>query len=238
MLLFVVGFVGWFAEVAQVHMSTPDVRSRVPTGTGPSKTIDAALDRLRRNMSRHVKLSDNEFEYFSSMLVSRHLKKKESLLTAGEVCGFEGFVHAGCLRVYCTDNDGADHILYFAPEDSWFTDVQSFISKTPALLNIDAVESSDVFLLAGSNKERLYREVPKFERLFRLMAQWALVALQDRLMGCMRLTAVERYRDFAARYPALATRVPQYQIASYLGISPEFLSKIRRPPPRGRFRKR
>jgi CRP-like cAMP-binding protein len=189
-------------------------------------------------MSKYVKLSDEEFEHFASMLVPRRLKKKERLLTAGELCWFEGFVHTGCLRVYCTDNEGADHILYFAPEDSWFTDVQSFISKKPALLNIDAVEDSEVLLLAGSSKERLYREVPKFERLFRLMTQWALVALQERLIGCMRLTAVERYRDFKNRHPALVNRIPQYQIAAYLGMSPEFLSKIRRPPPRNRFRNR
>jgi len=184
-----------------------------------------------------VKLTDDEFERFASMLVSRRIRKKERLLRAGELCWFEGFVHTGCLRVYCTDNEGADHILCFAPEDAWFTDVQSFVSKKPAQLNIDAVESSDVLLIPGSSKERLYREVPKFERLSRLMAQWALVALQERLIGCMRLTAAERYRDFKDRYPALVNRIPQYQIAAYLGISPEFLSKIRRPPRRNRFRR-
>ena len=184
-------------------------------------------------------LTEDEFRHFASLLLPRRIKKKDRLLSAGEVCWFEGFVHTGCMRVYYTDNEGADHILCFAPEDSWFVDVHSFISMMPAKLNIDALETSEVLLIDRPSEERLLLEIPKFERALRLMTQWSLVALQERLVGRLALTATERYQDFTRRHPALVNRIPQYQIAAYLGISPEFLSKIRRPPPAAhRFKKR
>ena len=182
---------------------------------------------IRTNIERHVTLSDEEFDLFASLLQHRHLEKKASLLVAGEVCDFEGYVVKGCLRVYHTDESGADHVLYFAPEDWWVADVGSLISQTPAVLSMDALEPTEVLVIDSASKERLYGEVPKFERLFRIMSQRALVAMQGRVMGMMRETADVRYNDFKRRYPNLEHRVPQHQIAAYLGISPEFLSRIR-----------
>jgi len=220
-------------------MPKADARRRTPSTTIAPKRLPAALDRIRRNISRYVTLTEDEFQYFASLLLPRRIRKKERLLAAGEVCWFEGFVHTGCMRVYCTDAEGADHILCFAPEDSWFVDVQSFISIAPAKLNIDALETSEVLLIERPSEERLFIALPKFERSLRLMTQWSFVALQERLIGSMALTAAERYRDFTSRHPGLVNRIPQYQIAAYLGISPEFLSKIRRPPPAAHhFRKR
>lgn len=185
------------------------------------------LDAIRRNISRHVTLSEQEFELFASLLQHRHLPKRSSLLVAGEVCDFEGYVVKGCLRVYHTDESGADHVLSFAPEDRWVSDVGSLISQAPSVLSMDALEPTDVLLIDRVSKERLYAEVPTFERLFRIMSQHALVALQSRVMGMLRETADVRYHDFKQRYPELEHRVPQHQIAAYLGISPEFLSRIR-----------
>lgn len=185
------------------------------------------LEQLKRNISKHVTLTDEEFELFASLLQHRHLEKRASLLVAGEICDFEGYVVKGCLRVYHTDESGADHVLYFAPEDWWVTDVGSLIFQTPAVLSMDALEPTEVLLIDRVSKERLYAEVPKFERLFRIMSQRALVAMQARVMGMMRETADVRYHDFKRRYPELEHRVPQHQIAAYLGISPEFLSRIR-----------
>jgi CRP-like cAMP-binding protein len=185
-------------------------------------------ERLRRNIARHVTLTDGEFDYFASLLEPRRVEKKQALLTPGDVCCFEGFVEAGCLRVYSNDRNGFDSVLYFAPEDWWVADIHSFVSGAPAVLGIDALENTDVLLIDKCNKERLYACIPKFERLFRIMTQRALVALQQRLIAFMRLPAQERYFDFKRRYPGLEARVPQHQIAAYLGICPEFLSRLRR----------
>ncbi|MGH9196079.1 MAG: Crp/Fnr family transcriptional regulator [Acidimicrobiia bacterium] len=186
------------------------------------------LDRIKRNIAKHIELTDAEFDYFASLLQPRHVTRRTSILTPGQICWFEGFVDAGCLRVYCTDEDGGDQILYFVPEDWWFADIQSFVSQTPAVFGIDALEDSDILLIDKRSKESLYLEVPKFERLFRIMTQRALVALQHRMIAYMHQTAEERYLEFKQKYPNLEDRVCQHQVAAYLGISPEFLSKIRR----------
>jgi CRP-like cAMP-binding protein len=186
------------------------------------------LDRIRSNIARYVTLDDDEFDLFASMLRRRRLERKDPLLRPGEICAFEGFVDVGCLRVFSSDTRGADHVLYFAPEDWWVADIRSFVSETPAELGIDALEASEVLLIDRTNKERLYAAVPKFERLFRMMTQRALVSLQHRLIATMEQTAEARYRDFKRRYPGLEGRIPQYQIAAYLGVCPEFLSRLRR----------
>ena len=186
------------------------------------------LDRIRRNLSTHVTLADREFDSFVSLVQHRQLERRDHLLNPGDVCNFEGFVAAGCLRVYNTDPEGLDHILYFAPEGWWVADTQSFLFESPAELGIDALEPSEMLLIDKASKERLCLENPKFERLFRIMTQNALAAMQDRVIAAMAPSAGERYLDFRRRYPTLERRVPQYEIASYLGISPEALSRIRR----------
>jgi len=186
------------------------------------------LERIRRNIARHISLTEAEFTYAASMFRRRVVRKRERLLVPGDVCRFEGFVDEGCLRVYYADQDGGEHVLYFAPADSWVTDIQSFLAQTPAVLGIDALETSHVLLIDNASKERLYAEAPKFERLFRIMTQRAHVALQERVIASMRCTAVERYQEFRRQYPGLEARIPQHQIASYLGISPEFFCRIRK----------
>jgi CRP-like cAMP-binding protein len=185
------------------------------------------FDGIRRNIAKHVALSDAEFALFTRLLHPRHVPKKGSLLSPGDICRFEGYVVQGCLRLYHTDPEGADHVLYFAPEDWWVTDVGSFTAQSPALLGIDALEPTDVLLIDKPDKERLYLEVPAFERLFRVMAERALISLQERMIAMMRQTADARYVEFQRRYPQLERRVAQHQVAAYLGISPEFLSRIR-----------
>jgi CRP-like cAMP-binding protein len=191
-------------------------------GTSPTLAL------IRANIARHVCLTEDEFAAFASRLTVRHLKKGEPLLRAGEVCGFEGFVNRGCLRVYALDDRGCEHILYFATEDWWVSDVRSFTNQGPAALNIEAMEASEVLLIDKANKEELYVGVPKFERLFRIMTQGTYAALQERLIAAMSQTAGQRYLELNRRHPDIEKRVPQHQIASYLGISPEFLSKIRK----------
>ncbi len=181
------------------------------------------LDGIRRSIAAHVPLTDEEFNRFASLLEHRQLSRKESLLSAGESCWFEGFVVSGCVRIYHTDPDGWEFVLDFASEDQWIADIGSFAAQ----LAIDALEPTELLLLKKSQKERLYQDVPKCERLFNALKQRAVVALQLRLIATLHQNAETRYEDFKRRFPGLEGRIAQHQIAAYLGISPEFLSRIR-----------
>lgn len=182
---------------------------------------------LLQNIARHIQLEPEESRFFTSLLKVRHLKKKEFLLRAGEVCRYETFVLEGCLRNYFLDEKGDEHILQFSVEDWWTSDLYSLLTRTPATQFIDALEDSTVAMLEQDDLERLYRQVPKFERFFRIMLQNAFIAQQQRILQSIGSTGEERYLAFRKKYPTLEQRLPQHQIASFLGITPEFLSKIR-----------
>lgn len=185
------------------------------------------FDLLLKNIARHIRLEPEESNFFISLARVRHLKKKEFLLQAGEVCRYEAFVLEGCLRNYYLDNKGGEHILQFSIEDWWTSDLYSLMTQSPANQFIDALEDSVVALFDRDDLERLYREIPKFERFFRIMLQHAFIAHQQRILQNIGSTGEERYRAFRSKYPLLEQRLPQHQIAAFLGITPEFLSKIR-----------
>ena len=145
----------------------------------------------------------------------------------GEVCKFEGFVTKGIFRIYHVDKTGDEHILYFAIENWWITDIDSFTTERPSQLFIDALEDSEVLLISKKDKEFAYANLPKIEKLFRVMTQKTHVALQRRMIDNLSKTADQRYLDFIEKYPQLHQRLSNLQIAAYLGISHEFLSKIR-----------
>lgn len=156
-----------------------------------------------------------------------NVSKKQILLKAGEVCRFEGFVTKGMFRVYHIDKNAAEQILYFAIENWWITDIDSFTNERPSQLFIEAIEDSEVLLISKKDKEFAYANLPKIEKLFRVMTQKTHVALQRRMIDNLGKTADQRYADFIERYPQLFKRLSNLQIAAYLGISHEFLSKIR-----------
>ena len=183
---------------------------------------------LKQNIGRHVAFTEAEFEAFRSRFRVRKVAKKEYLLKRGEVCRFEGFVTEGCFRLFSTDAEGADAVLHFAIRDWWVADIDSFANGTPAELSIQALEDSEVLIIDKADKERLYAEVPKVEQLFRIMTQKTLVALQRRMIRNHTLSAEERYLHFLSAYPDTARRLTNLHIASYLGITHEFVSKIRR----------
>ncbi len=172
--------------------------------------------------------SPEDIAIFNGLLKPKSVKKKQLLLREGEVCDFEAYIVKGCVRSYYIDENGSEVILQFALEDWWVGDLGSFHERTPSLLYIEAMEDSELLTLNPSRKETLLAEVPQFERVFRLMIQRHLVALEHRLIRTMAKTAEQRYLDFIQRYPQIALRVPQHYIASYLGMTPEFLSKVRR----------
>jgi len=179
------------------------------------------------NVAKHITLTEKEKEYFTSLLHYQTLKRKDFLLQEGEICRYSTFVLDGALKGYTVDKEGNEHILSFALKDWWIADMYSYISQKPGTLNIEAVADSDVVMLSKENQEMLYAKVPKFERFFRILVENSLVASQQRLIDNLSSTAEDRYLHFIKKYPLIPSCVPQHNIASYLGITPEFLSKIR-----------
>ncbi|WP_369678590.1 Crp/Fnr family transcriptional regulator [Chryseobacterium sp. ERMR1:04] len=186
------------------------------------------LDLLYKNITRHISLSEEEFQRFSEPFEFKKFKKKESILREGDYCLFEGFVLNGCFKVYFLTEDGFEQTLYFAVESWWITDIDSLINNVPSTLNIEALEDSEVLMISKKDKELLYETMPQVEKLFRMMNQQSSVALQRRILSLMNKTADKRYLEFLEKYPTLEQRLTQQQVASYLGISHEFLSKIRK----------
>ncbi|MDA6068400.1 Crp/Fnr family transcriptional regulator [Flavobacterium sp. AC] len=180
------------------------------------------------NIKKHVAFSESEFAKLSSFYHIEEIQKNQMILSEGEICNFEGYILEGCFKIFYQEDNIKEHILYFAVEDWWVLDIGSFVSGTPSKLNIQALEDSKVIMISKEQKERLYQEIPKTERLFRLMNQKALESIQLRMISMLNKTADKRYVEFKNKYPTLEQRIPQHQIAAYLGISHEFLSKIRR----------
>jgi len=188
---------------------------------------------ILRNVEKHISLNEDEQKFFLSLLERRVLKKKTLFLQPGEVCRHSAFVVDGALKSYTVDPDGKEHILSFALQDWWISDLYSLISQKPAILYIEAIADAEVLMLSRDNQQLLFEKVPQFERFFRILIEKALVANRQRLIDNLSSTAEERYLRFLEKYPSVPACVPQHNIASYLGITPEFLSKIRARLARG-----
>ena len=185
-------------------------------------------EQILHNVARHITLTSAERDYFVSILQHRKFRKRQYMLQAGRTDRYENFVIKGLLRAYSVDSRGQEHIVMFAPEDWWISDLYSVIAETPATLNIDAMEDTEVLSIEKPDLEELFLKAPKFERLFRILLQNAFIAQQQRILNSISQTAEERYLQFRTKYADIEQRVPQHQIASYLGITPETLSRIRR----------
>jgi CRP-like cAMP-binding protein len=184
-------------------------------------------ERILQYLSRYIKLDKKEQHFFTGLLDCQEVKKGTPLLKPGEICRQQYFVVEGCLRTYTVDEQGQEHIIQFSQSDWWTSDLYSGLTQTPAEHGIDAVVPSNIIMLPFEKMEWLYAEVPKFERFFRILYQNAIVSHFRRTRESMELTAEERYIRFTERYPDLQQLVPQKHIASYLNMTPEFLSKIR-----------
>jgi len=150
------------------------------------------------------------------------------LLQEGDICRHENFVVQGCLRTYHIDSKGQEHIVQFAVEDWWIGDMYSFLTQKPSRYAIDALEDSVVLSIEKKSMDELYIKVPKFEKFYRHLLQNAFIALQERITSNISGTGEERYRQFQLKYSKIEERVPQRMIASFLGLTPESLSRIRR----------
>ncbi len=184
-------------------------------------------ERIVQYLSRYIKLDKKEQHFFTGLLENQEVKKGTHLLQQGEICRLQYFVIEGCLRTYTVDEHGLEHIIQFSQANWWTSDLYSGLTQTPAEHSIDALVHSSVMILPFEKMEWLYAEVPKFERFFRILYQNAIVSHFRRTRESMELTAEERYLRFTERYPDLQQLVSQKHIASYLNITPEFLSKIR-----------
>ncbi|WP_420151576.1 Crp/Fnr family transcriptional regulator [Spirosoma sp.] len=185
-------------------------------------------DTILAHVGQFIQLEPDEADYFTSLLKYKLLRKRQYLVQAGDVCRFDSFVLKGCLRTYFVDDRGSEHVVQFAAETWWTGDLYSFLSGSPAAYNTDALEDSELLQIDQPSLDLLFERVPKFERFFRILTQRAFIAAEQRVINTISLTAEERYRHFIDRYPGLDQRVPQHLIASYLGFSPEFLSRIRK----------
>jgi CRP-like cAMP-binding protein len=208
-------------------MKVPFVSSSA-AATPAEAAVSAPESLLHATVRRHIRISEEELARFCQPFRAGALRKKEFLLQPGQVCAFEAFVTKGCLSLYALDARGHKRVLYFATEGWWITDIDSFTTQTPSRLYVEALEDSEFLLIRKPEKEQLYQELPVVERLFRLMTQKTHVVLQRRLLASFSASAPERYEEFLTTYPELAQRLTQQQIAAYLGISHEFVSKIRR----------
>ena len=179
------------------------------------------------NIAKHISLDKNEIDFFLSLLKPEEVSKKSVLLKEGQLCRDINFVHHGTLRAFYMGKEAKESTIMFAVADWWITDMYCFINQKPAMLTITAVEDSQVFRLRKEDLDRLYLQVPKFERFFRIIMQNAYIREQLRIIENLSLSAEERYTNFLSRYPKVAQQVTQKQIASYLGITPEFLSTLR-----------
>ena len=179
------------------------------------------------NVAKHISLDKEEISYFVSVLNRQEVSKKDFILREGQICRSISFVHSGILRAYYIDKEGKESTIMFAIADWWITDMFCFVNQKPAMLNIQAVENSSIFQLQKDALDKLYLKLPKFERFFRIIMQNAYIREQLRIIQNLSLSAEERYHNFLSKYPRIAKQVTQKQIASYLGITPEFLSTIR-----------
>lgn len=189
--------------------------------------VRVMFDTLKAHVAARTDLVDEEFPRCTTLMAPRRLRKGHTLSQAGEPCRYLAFVTSGCLRAYSVDEKGEEHVVQFAPEQWWITDMYSFLTGKPAEYIIEALEESDVLLIDAVAYEQVCATVPAFERYFRILLQNNYVATHRRLLATISLNAEERYLQLIADYPSIVQRVTQRHIASYLGITPEALSRIR-----------
>ena len=182
---------------------------------------------ILENIAKYVTLTAEEQELFLSKIEIRKYKSKTVLLHAGEIATYTYFVNSGILRSFFINNNIMEHILHFACERWWIGDMYSYIAQKPGNLFIEVIEDAEVVLISKEKQNQLYVEIPKLERFFRILSENSLVAHQERLLDNLSLTAEERFEKLCKKYPSLIQRLPQKHIASYIGVTPEFFSKMK-----------
>lgn len=185
-------------------------------------------EQLARSIGEKVTLTAVEFDLCKTFFIPKKIRKKQTLLLEGDVCTYNAFIEKGILRSYTTDAKGNEHIIQFAFEGWWITDLSSFLIGENSTYTIEAIEDSELLLLTAAAREELMNALPVFERYQRLLLENAYIALQARVNSALTATAEEKYTKLTIAYPNIVARVPQHMIASYLGLTPETLSRVRK----------
>jgi CRP-like cAMP-binding protein len=187
------------------------------------------MELLFQKFAEKIELTEEEKKLSRSFFIPKKLRKKQYLLQEGDVCKYVTFVEKGLLRSFAVDDKGHEHITQFAFEGWWIADQVSFLTGEPSAYNIEAMEDCELLLLTKQAEDEMLEKIPKFERYFRILLQNNLIATQKRLASSLSQTAEERYNELISSCPdTLPKRLPQHMLASFLGISPETFSRIRK----------
>ena len=178
-------------------------------------------------ISRYVTLTEDEVHRLIPFFKVRKVKKRQFIVQPGFICKYKSYVVKGAFRAFLVDNEGKEHTLAFAIEDWWISDYSSLIYQEPATLFVEALEDSILIQIEYEDEQTFLKEIPKLEKFERIITQRSSAFQQKRLLSNFTKTAEERYDEFMSKYPLVASRVPQYALASYLGFTTEYLSKIR-----------
>ncbi len=193
-----------------------------------SNKQDINFDLLIASLSKHISLTAEEIDFFTSLLKSKSIAKGEFLLREGDVCKYESFVVKGCLKTYYLDENGFEHIIDFSIEEWWADDLYSLLTQTASKSNIKSIEETDVLQISKTDLELLYQKIPKFERFFRILFQNAYITQREQINLALSASARERYLLFIKKKPYAEKLFSQKDIASYLGVTPQFLSTLKK----------
>lgn len=188
----------------------------------------SSIDFLLKYLNSILPLNEEESDFIKAVFQEKKIRKRQLILTQGEVSKHNTFIVEGCFKMYLVDLQGKEHNLQFGVENWWIGDIGSFHSEEPSQLYIEAMEHSTILQIKKEDQLKLFTDYPKFNRIFRVFTENALVAAQRRVLQNIGATAEERYVDFCKRHPYFFNRISNVQIASYLGVTPEFLSTIRK----------
>ena len=191
-------------------------------------TENTSVKQLINYFKNYFPLNSKERDELFVHFTERKVKRRGFVLQQGDVCRHFTFVVSGCFKMYAVDKNGKEHNIQFAAENDWITDLASFYSEKPSQLYIEAIEPSIILQIKHPDLLSLYINYHKFDRNFRIIIEQKFIALQNRVLQNISSTAEERYQSFLEQYPHISNRLPNTQVASYLGITPEFLSKIRK----------
>ena len=183
---------------------------------------------LVKHLSKILPLDTKEIAKIEELFVPKRIKRRQLIHQEGDVCKYANFVVQGCLKMYMVDADAKEHNLQFAIENNWIGDLGSFHSGEPSRLHVEAIERSTVLQIMKEDLYQLYDELPKFNKIFRIMKENHIVEYQQRILQNISSTGEERYLDFLNRHPELFNRISNVPIASYIGVTPVFLSMIRK----------
>jgi CRP-like cAMP-binding protein len=185
------------------------------------------MNLLLEDIAKHITLDSEEQKYVLTLLETKNYKAKTFLLKEGETCNYLYFINKGVIRNYILGNGNKEIVYRIADDGNWISSINSFHNQTPGYFNLEVLEDSEIVQLSHENYEKLLRESPKTERFFRLLAFHFLIESIERTTDDLKLTAEEKYLKFTTNYPGLSNRISQKHIASYIGVTPEFFSKMK-----------